>query len=249
MPIFGESSHAEVVMQIRRARRAVSNKDCWNPRESMKDGLGHSADALNTVQVPLTFDTSWWLPGWTVALDPGGMQPRTAISYAGPDGMPRGSIFGLSSDGRSLQETWLYQDNWNYFNHGGVPSSAMPILTMGPGSSIATAQTVGVADVLVVASGSDGNIWLQSTLNNHGWIWQSLGNPGWAGARTPILVAHGNDSSTRVHVFVAAPVVNGPVHLFERYADRNSSGYTWASWKDWGAAPPQVGFDLAAGVT
>ncbi|MBV9267636.1 MAG: hypothetical protein JO061_15820 [Acidobacteriaceae bacterium] len=225
---------------------AVADQD-WGTGSIFYFAADSTTSSTPNVRVPFfAGEDSWWWYGWTVPTSTGNMAPMTAISYDGPDGMPRGSVFGVSNDSRSLRELWLYQDNWSYYDHGPCPSGAT--LIIGPGSSLATAQVVGPADVHVVASGSDGNIWLRSTLNNHGWNWQNLGNPGWSRARVPILVAHPSGGTTRIHVFVPA-WVGGSVHLFERYADRGGSGYTWASWKDWGAAPTGEPFNLTGGVT
>ena len=200
-----------------------------------------------TARVPFfAGDDSWWWPGWTVPTSSGNLIPMTAFSYVNPDGMPRGSVFGLSSDSRSLRELWLYNDSWFYYDHGPCPSGAS--LIIGPGSSLATASTVGVADTHVVASGSDGNIWLRSSLHNYGWNWQNLGNPGWSSARVPILVSHSWNGITRLHVFVPG-WVNGQVHLYERYADRGPNGYTWSTWREYGTAPGGAPFNLTAGVT
>jgi hypothetical protein len=205
--------------------------------------------ALNAEFPFFADEPSFWFNDSPVPLTYPSMFPMSAISYVQPDGMPRGSVFGLGGDGHSLRELWLYENQWNFYDHG-APSSAQ--LYLAPGSAVATAAIVGTADVLVALADSDGNVWMHSTLNNHGWTgWQSLGSFGSGNARIPIMVAHAYNGTTRVHVFL--PIRNRYRYwqLWEIYGDRGPNGYTWSTWRSYPGPSGLYGngaFELTAGV-
>lgn len=184
-------------------------------------------------------DPSFWVNNSPVTLTLPSMFPMSSISYVQPDGMPRGSVFGLGGDGHSLRELWLYDNQWSFFDHG-APSSAQ--LFLSPSSAVATSQTIGVADVLVAMSDANGDVWVQSTLNNQGWTpFQRLGSFGAAHVHRPIMVAHDNNGTPRVHVFL--PVRNskgGTWNMWEIYGDRGPTGYTWSTWRSY---PGPTGFN------
>jgi hypothetical protein len=121
------------------------------------------------------------------------MLPMSTVAYVDPDSVQRSNVFGLSSDGHNLLEGWLYQNAWNYWNHGNPGTyfwGRAASLLMTPGSAVVGGGANGYPEEFVFVTGiipravsvmspadfASFHVYAAYDYVNHGWSWQDLGS-------------------------------------------------------------------------